>query len=250
MPTKRPQFVNEEVYHIVLRGIAGQKTFFENRDYLRYLLSAYRFNDKNIVIDAFRSKNSLSRDLSREGVPGKGFLAIFKNLGEDSRDLLVEILTFCLMPNHIHLLVRQFVDNGISLFFNKMGGYPSYFNKKYERFGSLFQTPFRAIHIKTNDQLLIVVTYIHMNPTDLIEPGWKEKGIYDPQKVFEFLENYPWSSYGHYLGKKDFSGLINSDFLNKVFEGPDGFRGAMKNRVLEKSRLEGFLKNNKKFFLE
>ncbi len=249
MPTKRPQFANGEIYHIVLRGIARQKTFLENRDYLRYLLDLYKFNDKDAVFNISDYFKKL-KETTRDGFPSSFVSLVSSNRSKDSRNLLIEILAISLIPNHIHLLVRQLVDNGISLFFQKMGGYSSYFNKKYDRFGSLFQRPFKAIHIKSNDQLLIVVTYIHMNATDLIEPGWKEKGIHNPKKVMEFLENYPWSSYGHYLNKKDFSGLINSDFLNKVFGGPDGFRSAMKNRVFEKSDLDNFLEESKRFALE
>ena len=53
MPTKRPQFINGEIYHVIVRGIGGQKTFLEERDYLRYLLSLYKFNDKDPVLDRF-----------------------------------------------------------------------------------------------------------------------------------------------------------------------------------------------------
>lgn len=244
MPTKHPQFVNNEIYHIVLRGVASQKTFLEDRDYLRYLLSLYKFNDKKIVSNLFR--NVPSWKFAWGNLPHK----LPDSLRDNSRDLLVGILAVCLMPNHIHLLIRQLVDNGISLFFNKMGGYPSYFNKKYERFGSLFRRPFKAILIKTNDQLMIVVTYIHINPTDLIEPNWKTKGISNPKKVIEFLESYAWSSYPHYLGEENFSWLIDSEFLNKVFEGPGGFQGAVKNRILEKSNIPEFIKKHQKLFLE
>ncbi len=237
MPTKRPQFINGEIYHVIARGIGGQKTFIGQRDYLRYLLSLYKFNDKDPILNAF----------SRWEVTP----AIIINAPklEKPRDVLVEILSLSLMPNHIHLLLRQVRDNGISLFLQKMGGYATYFNKYHKRFGSLFQRPFRAVHIENDDQLFIVATYIHMNAIDLIEYGYKEKGILNPEKVIQFLESYTWSSYPCYLGKENISWLIDNDFLNKIFGGPDGFREFVRARVFNKAKLGDFLKEPR-IFLE
>lgn len=243
MPIKRPQFVNREIYHIIIRGIAGQKTFLEVKDYLRYLFSLHKFNDKKITIREYSQREAIPV-LLRDGFP----VLVVKE--EKSGESLIEILGFCLMPNHIHLLVRQVADNGISLFFQKMGGYSSYFNKKYQRFGGLFQRPFKAVHIRTEDQLLIAITYIHLNPIDLIEPNWKIKGISNPQKVREFLESYPWSSYPHYLGKVNFSWLIDSDFLKEILKSPEDFRNFVEARVFHKAELKNFLERARHFSLE
>lgn len=238
MPRKRPQFANGEIYHIIQRGIAGQKTFLEEKDRLRYFLDLFKFNNKEKSVNTFRFFTA------------QGVTPHRPPLLEKEKNQLVEILGFCLMPNHIHLLLRQIVEKGISLFMQKMGGYSTYFNKKYKRFGSLFQRPFKAVHIKDQDQLLVVVTYIHLNPTELIEPNWKIKGISDPQKVIEFLELYPWSSYPHYLGKENFSWLIDSSFLNKIFESPENFRNFVQTRIFLKAKLKKLLEKNKELFLE
>jgi len=245
MPIKRPQFVNGEIYHIITRGIAGQKTFLEEKDYLRYLFSLYKFNDKGIVVHVLNYRETIPIKL-HNGFPILS--AAFRK--EKPKDSLVEILGFCLMPNHIHLLVRQLTDNGISLFLQKMGGYSSYFNKKYQRFGALFQRPFKAVHIKTESQLLIVITYIHLNPIDLIEPDYKIKGISDSQKTMEFLESFPWSSYPHYLEKEDFSWLISSDFLKRILKTPEDFRNFVKTRIFHKNKLKSFLRKIQNFSLE
>jgi len=250
MPVKRPQFANGEIYHIVLRGIAGQKTFQEDRDCLRYFLSLYKFNKEDPVLGAFRDTPLRLKPISQWDIFDWEAIPIKLLEEEESRNPLIEILAICLMPNHIHLLVRQLVDNGISLFFQKMGGYSSYFNKKYQRFGALFQRPFKAVHIETQEQLLIVVTYIHLNSIDLIEPNWKIEGISNPEKVMEFLESYPWSSYAHYLGKRDLSWLISSDFLEKIFEGAEGFQNFVKARVFHKAELKTFLEEAQKFSLD
>lgn len=247
MGKKRPQLANGEIYHIILRGIAGQNTFRREKDFLRYSYSLYKFNDKNVGIRAlgeFFQGNALTELVDLAELVEK----VEKE--EKPRDLLIEILGFCLMPNHIHLLVRQLVDNGISLFFQKMGGYSTYFNKKYQRFGSLFQRPFKAVHIKTHDQLLIVITYIHMNPIDLIESNWKIKGISSPQKVMEFLESYLWSSYPYYLGKENFSWLVDSEFLKKILKTPKDFRNFVRARVSNKAELKNFLIETQDFSLE
>ena len=243
MPIKRPQFVNREIYHIIIRGIASQKTFLEVKDYLRYLFSLHKFNDKKNTIREYSHREAIPVVL-RDGFP------VLVVREEKSGGPLLEILGFCLVPNHIHLLVHQVADSGISLFFQKMGGYSSYFNKKYQRFGGLFQRPFKAVHIKTEDQLLIVLTYLHLNPIDLIEPNWKIEGISNPLKVAEFLESYPWSSYPHYLGKVNFSWLINSDFLKKILKNSEDFRNFVKARVFHKAELKNFFKKTHHFFLE
>ena len=99
-------------------------------------------------------------------------------------------------------------------------------------------------------QLLIVITYIHLNPIDLIEPDWKIKGISNPQKVIEFLEVYPWSSYSHYLGKENLSWLIDSSFLNKILKRPEDFRDFVKARIFYKTELNKFLEKAQKISLE
>jgi len=212
MPIKRPQLINGEIYHIVIRGVGDFEIFRDDNDYYRAIFSLYEFNTTEpIEIREQRRKRKL-----------------FKNAGGQSsgtRDLLVEILAFCFMPNHIHLLVRQLKDGGITQFMRKFGtGYATYFNKKYNRKGHLFQGRFKAVHVKDNEQLKTVFVYIHANPISLIEPKWKENGIKNSQKVIEFLENYKWSSYSDYLGKKNFPSVTKRDFLLKVMGGIEGCR--------------------------
>ncbi len=121
------------------------------------------------------------------------------------------------MPNHIHLLLRQIRDNGITDFMRKFGaGYAMYFNKKYNRKGHLFQGRFKAVHIKSEEQLQTVFVYIHTNPISLMDSGWKEEGTKDPIKAMEFLRNYKWSSYLDYIGKKNFPSITNRHFFKKI----------------------------------
>jgi hypothetical protein len=136
-------------------------------------------------------------------------------------------MAFCFMPNHIHLLAKQIKDDGISKFMQKVGGYAAYFNKKYHRMGHLFNR-FKAIHIKTDDQLKNTFSYIHCNPISLIEPGWKENGAKDGRAVINFLEKeYRWSSFFDYIGKKNFPSVTDREFLFDIIGGIGGSRQAI-----------------------
>jgi len=117
-------------------------------------------------------------------------------------------------------------------------GYATYFNKKYNRRGHLFQGRFRAVHIKTNEQLKNVFVYIHTNGTSLIEPKWKEKGVKNPKKIIKFLENYKWSSYPDYIGKKNFPSVTSRDFLLKVMGGGKGCRNFVEGWIKYKGKIE------------
>lgn len=238
MPIKHPQFINGEFYHIITRGIAGQKIFLGKEDYLRYLLNLYRFNNKSVVDPVLGKRKGVSIKFRN------GFPIIIDKL-EKQKEPLIEILAFCLMPNHVHLLVKQVADNGISLFVNKMGGYSTYFNNRYSRFGSLFQRPFKAIHIESGDQLLTVVTYIHLNPIDLIEFGWKNNGINNPYRVLSFLKTFPWSSYFHYLGLSDLSLIVKPSLLKSILKRSNDLQSFVREKISNKVELKKFLKNFK-----
>jgi putative transposase len=224
MPIKHPQFLNNGIYHIVTRGVEKRQIFMDDSDYYRAIFSLYEFNDEN---------PALIRDRRRDRLRAK---KNGRELFSATRELLVEILAFCLMPNHLHLLLRQLKDNGISSFMRKFGaGYPAYFNKRYDRVGHLFQGRFRAVSVDSIEQLKNTFVYINVNPTDLIEVGWKEKGIKEPEKAIKFLENYKWSSYPDYAGNKNFPSLTNREFILETLGGKEN----CKNFVEEWIRYKG-----------
>lgn len=228
MPIKRPQLVNDEIYHIVTRGVEDSLIFKDKNDYYRGIFSLYEFNTREPIVIREKRKQRKASKANRE-------------LFSDSRELLIEILTFYLMPNHIHILARQIKDNGITQFMRKFGaGYVAYFNKRYDRKGHLFQGRFRAVHIKTDEQLKIVFAYIHTNGISLIEPKWKEKGIENPEEVIDFLENFKWSSYSDYIGRKNFPSLTKRDFLLDVMGGIGGCRDFINNWVRYKGEIKDF----------
>jgi putative transposase len=258
MPHEKRQFENGEIYHITIRRIGNELLFGDEQDYFRGIFSIYEFNNANPVIIRDRRKARAQFKLRLQLLQGGRGQTSVKNtevcplyLEMDQRDRLVEILAFCLMPNHIHLLVRQLVDNGISKFMQKCGsGYAVYFKEKYQikLKGHFFQDRFNAVHIETDEQLRVVFVYIHTNPLALIEPSWKEKGIANPKRAIEFLENeYRWSSYFDYLGKKNFPSIIEAEksFLAEVMGGAKGCQQAVRDWVQHKGEIA---KLSKKFF--
>ena len=225
MPKQITQLANSEIYHIVLRAVGDSVVFKDESDYYRGIFSVYEFNNNDPVQIWRRRRDRIAEKKIEEIVVCRTYNTL------DKRDKMVEVLAFCFMPNHIHLLARQLKDNGISQFMKKVGGgYANYFNKRYKRKGHLFNQ-FRAIHIENNEQLRTVFVYIHSNPASLIEPGWKENGIKNPEKVVKFLEGYKWSSYQDYIGKKNFLSVTQRDFLLKFLGQEKGCREAIKNWI-------------------
>ena len=91
------------------------------------------------------------------------------------------------MPNHFHILVKEKIENGISKFMGKLTtGYSMYFNKRYDRTGSLFQGVFKSVHADSDEYLKYLFAYIHLNPIKLINPEWKENGIKDKNRANAF----------------------------------------------------------------
>jgi len=235
MPYRKEQFANKEIYHIVLRALDNNLIFKDIDDYYRGIFSIYEFNN-DIPVEILERR----KQRKKEKTAGD-------RVSPETRKLLVEILAFCFMPNHIHLLLKQITNNGLSKFMKKFGiGYASYFNRKYKRKGYVFQNRFLSVHIKNDNQLKIVFNYIHTNPLSLIEPGWKEIGIKDPKKSTEFLESYKWSSYQDYIGIKNFPSVSERNFMLEIMGREEEIKEFINNWISYKKELNEF--NN--LFLE
>jgi len=239
MPVRKT-LTNNEIYHVIIRGVADMPIFKNDQDRYRAIFSLYEFNNVNpVVMRERRGHRKRVKNIKIDRGPS--------SVNFEKRDLFVEILSFCFMPNHIHLLLKQIKDNGITQFMRKLGtGYAGYFNKKHGRKGYLFQGRFKSTHIQNERQLRVVFSYIHTNPISLIDPGWKEEGIRNLGKIIKFLENYNWSSYGDYLGKDNFPSITDRQFLLEVMQGADG----CKNFIDDWLKYKKSLKNNYKINIE
>lgn len=178
MPTNRKLvFANDEIYHVFNRGVEKRPTFIDKRELDRGIktLDFYRFANLPLKLSKFlvlpeSERVKLVQDMYRK------------------YEKLVEITSYCLMPNHFHFLVKQIKKNGVSTFTaNFTNSYTKYFNTRHERVGPLFQGLFKAVRVGSDEQLMHVSRYIHLNPVSsfLIKP--------------EHLEDYQWSSYREYL---------------------------------------------------
>lgn len=180
------EFSVGEYYHLYNRGTDKRKIFTNHGEYLRFLVLLYVCNS-NIKVDI--------GDKLRQGLTLSDIFEIEKD-GE-----LVSIGSYCLMPNHFHILVREKEKEGISLFMQKLQtAYTMYFNKKNERNGSLFQGTFKAQHITKDTYLKYLFAYINLNPAKLIYSNWKENGIKDLYKAENYLNEYKYSSYLDLVG--------------------------------------------------
>ncbi len=205
---KKPVFVNGQIYHAFNRGVEKRKIFNNDSDRYRFIHDLFEFNDSAPTFNALYRFNRQSMEVQPQYIEREGMRP---------RKLLVDVLAFCLMPNHYHLLVRQRVDDGVINFMKKMGtGYAMYFNQKYNRVGPLFQGRFKAVLVDKESHLLHLPFYIHANPLDIILSDWQEEK-FDPEKAEKFLGSYRWSSYLDYSGKKNFPSVTQREFLTDYF---------------------------------
>jgi putative transposase len=214
MASRKEEFITGEIYHVTVRGIDGRRIFIDDEDHWRGIFSLYEFNTRSTV--TIRNQR-LKRQAFKEACRGLSAVAV-PEVMEDRREKLVYVAAFVFMPNHIHLILRQLVNGGVSLFMQKLGsGYSCYFNERYKRSGHLFQGKFASNHISGDEYLKTVFVYIHVNPISLIEPGWKTELVRDPGKAKQFLEEYRWSSYPDYIGKKNFPSITERELIIKIF---------------------------------
>lgn len=191
-----------DIAHVCNRGIDKQKIFLSEEDKTRFVLDLYRFNNKEGAIRIKEGENK------------------FHVLNE-KQDKLVEILKWCLMPNHYHLLLYEASPGGIVEFVKRLGnGYTKYFNIKNKKKGAgyLFQNSARIIHIENQRHFNYIPFYIDLNPLALYSPELWIRSSGEIEKHWDFLERYKWSSLNSYYNKNEFSNVANSTLFFELFE--------------------------------
>lgn len=184
-----------EVYHIFSRSIAEYQIFNTETDFERItqLFKYYQIENE--------MRFSFFRDLV--WVKKNGFNKSIEQISED-KDELVQIIAYCLMPTHIHLILKQLKANGISNYMRKvLDGYSRYFNLTHKRKGPLWESKFQNVLVVTDKQLLHLTRYLHLNPvtTHLIDKP----------------EDWAFSSYNEYLGEiKDSRTLCQFDDVLEI----------------------------------
>lgn len=189
MPVRELPLVIGEYYHVFNRGITSQDTFLDHGDYNRAqnTLAFYRAKDQPISLSRFFRLPDFKKQ------------EVYSSQSTQA-DNLVDLIAYCFMPNHFHLLLRQLTDTGTATFTGQFtNSYTRFFNTKRKRTGPLFQGRFKAVRIKSDEQLTHVSRYIHLNPYT--------SGI---TKTLTDLETYPYSSLREYLE------LTNSQVCNTL----------------------------------
>ncbi len=206
MSIRKNNLVSGEFYHIYNRGNSKQKIFNDKEDYFRFMSLLYACNSTNNFRVFTLSKEESPYDFKREGQ-------------------IVSIGSYCIMPNHFHILITQKEEGGISKFMQKITtAYVMYYNKKYKRTGGLFEGKFKSQHINNDRYFKYLFSYIHLNPIKLIQKNWKEVGIKNKKDVLEFLFQYQQSSYSDYLGTKRVQNIIlNNEDFPKYFFNKESF---------------------------
>lgn len=184
----RAPFEIEEWYHCYTRGIDKRDVFNNRADYQRFLETLYLANN--------------SDPLRREDLPKRASLNEIMTLPRTHT--LVGIGAYCLMPNHVHMLLQEIREGGITDFMRKlMTSYTMYFNIRHERIGNLFVKPFRSRHVADDRYFQRLVSYIHCNPADLYEPRWKVGEVKDSSKFYDKLLSYPYSSFSDFINQEN-----------------------------------------------
>lgn len=201
------EFTEDTSYHAYNRGVEKRVIFADSQDY-NVFLSRLRL----MLIDRSRLDE---KELPRQ--PIKSFF------GE------VELLAYCLMPNHFHLLLHQNTNDGIAEFMRTLStSYTMYFNKRYERVGALFQGRYKARRVDTDAYRQHISRYIHLNPTAISRDI--ENFEYSSMRHFRNQEE-PWISYDRVL--EDFTSY--DDYLKFILEysSPDALEQLKQDYSIE-----------------
>lgn len=170
MPFRRVQIVNACFYHIFNRSISGYQIFNDYSEYNRFLsiMKYYRFS----------------------GLKKRYSFCNYDELDISAGKTKVDILSYCIMPTHYHMTLFQNEDNGIEKYIcSVQKSYSLYFNQRHKRKGPLWESRFKAVAVKSNEQLVHLTRYQHLNPVTAYLISKPEDWNYSSYKEYIELEH-------------------------------------------------------------
>lgn len=214
MASRKVILAEGETYHILNRGVGKRKIFADARNYKRFIQTAEYYQLQDLPTKF--SKFILNKD----------------KYEIENEEKNVEIFAYCLMPTHFHFILRQTAENGISIFIKKLlDSYVRYFNTRHSRKGPLFQGNFKAIRVESEEQLVHLSRYIHLNPiTDFLVKD---------------LKNYPYSSYLEYINLSK-TQIVNKEPVFHLFQNSKAYESF----VLSRKEYQRKLKEIERILLE
>lgn len=206
---RKDYLANEGVYHIFTKSIAGFIVFNNVDDFerIRQLTLYYTITNNTKYSDFIATKL----------VQSNGFYQSFDICQQDNKEKMVQIIAYCFMPTHIHFVLKQLTNNGISSYMNLiLNSYTRYFNIKHKRKGPLWEARFKNALVGSDEQLLHLTRYAHLNPVTA--------------NLVESPEKWSFSSYQEYLSKeKDNSSLCQFNDLIDI--KPSQYRKFVNDRI-------------------
>jgi len=199
MPRRNVLLISNEIYHVFNRSIAKTDIFFSKINLRRILETIDYYRYRHIIrLSKFKS---LPQKIKEE------YMLRFKNT-----EPLIEIYAYSIMPNHYHFLLKQIQNGGIAKFISTtQNSFAKYFNLKNNRDGSLFQNAFKAKRVNSEEELIHISRYIHLNPITacLIE--------------IEELTGSTFTSFPYYIHEEKHS-VINTQLLLGIFQDAHAYK--------------------------
>lgn len=190
-----------EYYHVFNRAVNKQIIFHNFNDYARFLFLILYFQAPVKILHISRVIKEFSQyctGQSRALTSGYEVDVVKKRV--------VELIAFCIMPNHFHLILKEMGEGGIATYMQRvLTAYSKYYNTKYGKSGHVFQGPYRAVHVENDRQLLHLSAYLHRNPREL--SSW-----------FRKEDKYIWSSYQDCIGENRWGDLLLPSVLTDGFK--------------------------------
>lgn len=191
MPSRKTPLITQEIYHVFNRGFNKKPIFLTPNDYIRAIKTIRYYQYLNPPIKfSYLNIQTLKRQ---------------KHILNQLIQTSIDILAYCFMPNHFHFIIKQTHDHGILKSISKFSNsYSKYFNIIHKKQGPVLQGRFKTVRIKSNEQLLHLSRYIHLNPF-----------ISSIVKDINKIEAYTYSSLKEYLSSNSLNICSTNEILSQ-----------------------------------